>query len=187
MESKVTCVPVSHGSLMELSADRGVSSVVNIYQPAMAIVFVLRRADVPLYTTRDGEGSLTLTGVNGWVSLTNMEPSFRSLGELDYFSIEKGLSNVKIDGVDRPISSNSEISLVGDIRPEYLDGGGIRITATADAAWLDGLAVNRTRWEQIDNGWKLAIVGGVLTVLGSLLQLARVQMRGRSVEDPVAW
>lgn len=187
VDTKIKCKYVTKNQIVDSGHDSGFVRIAYIDQPSIAVSLRLVRSEVPRDVLRDGEGELSLGMVNGWVSMMDFETPYRNLGNLDYFSIEKGLSSVKIDGVDRAVSAGGSISMVGQVRPEYLDGGGLRITATADAAWLDGVAVNRTRWEQIDGGWKLAIIGAAFAALGALFQLARVQLRGRAGDDPAGW
>jgi hypothetical protein len=129
-----------------------------------------------------------MSDVNGWVTRKGVDATGEDyLGQLALLSIGKNLSALSVRGQEERVAPEDRLFMVGEFQVHYVAGPKFMAIGSADAVWKNGVRLNRTRWEQLNETWKfgvLGLLGGLLLAIG---RSALPALGRRRAEDPITW
>ena len=145
---------------------------------ASLILRIKRRP--PSGKSSQGEASsrLTLSGLNGWMTVELPEaPAANSLGNVDLMSFKGNVSNFDIDGKAIQAKPIDQYTAFGLFEGKYEAERSLRLTGSAKAFWKNGVRQNLTKWEKLTWDQQLKIVAAILAIFGPSAAFVIAQVR----------
>lgn len=165
-----------------MQAARGAPSVF-VAQAFIGLrIRITRKADAPIQLPFS---VLRIKGQGGWLELTQPGASndMAGKGAVEYVGFKGNVSNLDAAGLTVPARSIDEFQAFGDFKGRFEDGTKIRLSGKAKAFWKNGARVNPTKWEQLSETVRLAVVGAVWAGLITMVTfLWRIIGRNRKVD-----
>jgi hypothetical protein len=114
------------------------------------------------------ESLLTFKNLNGWAEIHDLHTDLMRdshLGTGRGLSIHENLRRLVIDGKPVEVTPTDKLTAVSDLNLGFEDTY-LRASGTATAIWLNNRRLNTTTWERLAEGWQIAIVTGLLGLIG---------------------
>ena len=128
--------------------------------------------------------SLSIAPANGWVKFkTSPENIDRALGSgyVDRLIATGQAASLAIDGVSTEPAAVDSFQLHGNLYIDITIGGAMRVQGDADAIFRNGVRATKTRWERLDWGLRLLLIGGIPTVFGLFFSAVRRRLHENNV------
>jgi hypothetical protein len=144
-----------------------------------ALVRIVRRpATNSVYGIEDN--LLEVFGGNGWVSLTR--PSEQAIGrskrgKVELVAFKGNIASLDIDNQSKPGRPIDQYTAFGEFTGDFEDSAKVRFSGRALALWKNAARVNPTKWERLSWEQRLAILGAIFSVLGSVVGYIAMQIR----------
>jgi hypothetical protein len=150
-----------------------------------ALIRVTRRpGPTSVYGIEDN--LLKVLGGNGWVSLirpTEQATDRDKAGSANLISFKGNIASLDIDGLSvtgRPIDAYDAF---GEFTGSFESSTKLRFSGRAQALWKNAERVNPTKWERLSWAQRLAIMGTIFSMLGSIVGYIAIQIRNDSDID----
>jgi hypothetical protein len=143
-------------------------------QYGTVIVLLLKPIKVDKLSNQTfGVASTTeFTGLRGDAEFTG--PSFpdtirTNTKRLDLFSINGNVKDLVFANDDVSIGPDDDVVIIGEVVISRIKNDGLRVQGNSTKVWKNNRRLNLTRWERLSEGWKLALVTALLSMLGAII------------------
>jgi len=108
-----------------------------------------------------------------WIRLDGIaeKPDFQTLGKLYYISFQGVISYLNLSGQDFNLKPYSQFQVKGKLNSYLLKDGRIRVTGTAEDAWIDDQYIIKTKWSLLPTEFKILIISMGSAIFVWLLKL----------------
>lgn len=158
MSQKIECAALGSDLLEKYSHQR--AAEINAIGGVL-ISISNNKADYELNDTY--KTSISFKNIDGWAILEDIAKenvnNLISAGMAETLIIQKGITALKVDGIDRAVSGPTTLFATRASFNSYaLEPGSMRFYGTAKSAFIDQERINMTRWEKLETSIKIALL-----------------------------
>jgi hypothetical protein len=136
------------------------------------------------------ESTLTFSNMLGSVSANNVTADTMERsddGDLGALSVQRGLSELEVDGAKIETRPNDSLTVIGDLVAKYGKDGQILANGEARAIWRDNTRLSSTRWEKLTTEWRIALVSAVIAAISGAAAWLYPQFRRHADDNICLW
>ncbi|MFT4076430.1 MAG: hypothetical protein QM647_12970 [Asticcacaulis sp.] len=105
------------------------------------------------------------------------ELQYAKSGRLSLFQARGNVVRMDVGGQQIPVSPDEIVNIVGHLVAKYNESGALVISSKGAYAWKNQERLNHTKWETLQNEYKLAILTAILTGIGFLTRWLFVSVK----------
>lgn len=192
-DGRLHCRPINSDQRNAI-AQVGAPSNTPIYFPAdtfnVTALVSLRPTESTLEAINQEGNRLTVSGAEGWNSVTAIPQSQLQMSKSGEFSLiiaQSGVRELAIDGSSVEVKPHDTIYAFGDLSGSYLANGQLRVSGSSHAVFKNSRRLNSTKWEHLATEWKMWLLSGIGVGLLWGLQILWGQLRKAQDENPGDW
>lgn len=187
LDSIVSCSEITLDSAEARQLQELGRANLTISEPIGGLMIRLRPSR-PAFSLQDHVSTFYAGGLNGWITFDETKfGESEHLGKAHLLSLRDNLSTLTVDGRSIPLEADDRLLMIGNLALEVRQRKTLRAAGKADAVWQNERRLNQTRWERLDDGWKLPLVGALLAGLFATIRFVLIGMKSRLNDDPRSW
>lgn len=156
------------------------NSTTIVGSPEISLVadFVPKNADIVSLLSDEQNVQLNTSAAFIYLDGTmKSDLQYANSGRLSLFQARGNVAGIDVGGQQISANSNDIVNIVGHLIARYNENGALVISSKGAYAWKNQERLNHTKWESLQNEYKIAFLTAMLTGIGFLIRWLFISAR----------